>query len=82
MGVWPQRSTTSDVGEQLNWRRLPFCQFSTSFRDSSISSSTASSGTSVCHSSLVRWLSQIESRPNFSPMNICSSSSRTGSKVA
>ena len=48
----------------------------------SASYSTASTAISACPISVARWPSQIGSRPNFSPMNICSSTSRIGSIVA
>ena len=36
----------------------------------------------ACATSVAKWPSQIGSRPNFSPMNICSSTLRIGSMVA
>ena len=78
----PQHSFTDEVGRTFSSRKSPTFQLMTSPSLVSTSSSTASILMSVCHSSAVRWLSQMESRPNFSPMNICSSSSRTGSSVA
>ena len=82
IGTPPERSCTVLLPVQLSISVWPTSNFITSRSDITCSSSSASSSTSVDHNSVARWPSQIESRPNFSPMNICSSSSRMGSSVA
>src|SRR6266851_9868915 len=82
IGTSPHRSAISDCGVALSGMRVPTCQLMTSRSEYSKVSRTACSGTLVFHSSPARCASQIESRPNFSPMNIWRRSSRTGSSVA
>src|SRR5260221_411301 len=82
IGTSPHSSAMSDCGVALSGMRVPTSQLMTSRSEYSNVSSTACSGTLVFHSSPARCASQIESRPNFSPMNIWRRSSRTGSRVA
>ena len=88
----PMRPVSSGTPRQRSWilesglapsiRVWPTSRFITWFSGMVCSSRMASMSTLVDHNSVARWLSQMESRPNFSPMNCCNSSLRIGSSVA
>lgn len=81
-GTAPARSSTRLSGVALSIRVSPTFSSSTRCRLICCSSSTARTSVWAPHSSVARWLSQMLSRPNFSPMNCCSSILRIGSSVA
>src|SRR5690606_19281539 len=81
-GAAPQRMPTSLSAVAFIIRVSPTLRFSTSDRGAWRSSSTARTSSWVVQSSVARWLSQMLSRPNFSPKNCCSSIFRMGSRVA
>ena len=81
-GTPPQRSSMVESGPELSITVWPTYRFMIVLSDMICSSRIASISTRVDHNSVARWLSQIESRPNFSPMNCCRSNLRIGSSVA
>src|SRR5205814_7157721 len=68
-GTPPQRSSIGDSGPAFSMMVWPTSSFMMRLSGRSCSSRMASISTRVDHSSVARWLSQMESRPNFSPMN-------------
>src|SRR5690606_17789495 len=82
IGCWPTRISIRSSGWVLRMTVDPTFQFRSSVSGTVVSPRMAERYTSVWNSSRVRCDSQMVSRPNFSPMNICSRISRTGSSVA
>src|SRR5207247_7120550 len=78
----PQRTDTSASFFISSGSVSPTFSFINCLSGTLASYSTASTAISACATSVAKWPSQIGSRPNFSPMNICNSTGRIGSMVA
>src|SRR6185312_6103433 len=78
----PQRTVTIASGLISSISVSPTLSSIMRRNGSRASYSTASTPICACPISVARWPSQIGSRPNFSPMNICSNTARIGSIVA
>src|SRR5258708_4660968 len=78
----PQRTMTSASDFSSSISVSPTLSFMICLSGSCASYSTASTAICAWPISVARWPSQVGSRPNFSPMNICNSTSRIGSVVA
>src|SRR6266404_4758829 len=74
----PPRTETSASARISSGRVSPTFSFISCFSGISASYSTASTAISACATSVAKWPSQIGSRPNFSPMNICNSTGLLG----
>jgi hypothetical protein len=80
--ISPQRTVTSASGLISRGSVSPTLRLIILRSGSRASYSTASTAICAWPISVARWSSQIGSRPNFSPMNICNKVARIGSIVA
>src|SRR5947208_1512680 len=78
----PQRTATRASDRISSGRVSTTFSFISCLSGISASYNTASTEICAWETSVAKWPSQIGSRPNFSPMNICNNTGRIGSMVA